>query len=223
MNEVLEAAKNISGAASMPEMAALYLAIQDVPDGIAVDLGTHAGKFASVAAAALNGHRDFYCVDPLFDLTNKEIWKDTVQGSPDNIPWGISPDWNVRVLECVQKFAPNLTVHLVADTSVHFLKNHDNIAYCFVDSDDHQPELLLAEVNLLKSKVVPGGLVFFHDLDNQYFAPRMAYDLLKDQGWQPIEMDWDQAKWWQCHEPDNDSWHNRDNPCPCFVGGLRKG
>lgn len=225
MNEVLLAAKNIRGAISMPELVALYLAIQNVPDGIAVDLGTHGGKAASVAAAALDplGPRDFYCVDPLFDLGNNEAWAQTVQGSADRVPWAISADWNEQVIERVSKFAPHLDIHLVGNTSLSFLQQHTNIAYCFVDSDDHQEELVRAECEMLKDKLVPGGLLFFHDLGNQYRGPGLAYEwLVESHNFQPIELNWHEAKEWQVHEKDNDSWHNRDNPCPQFIGGLRK-
>ena len=93
----------------------------------------------------------------------------------------------------------------------------------FIDSDDHQEELVMAEVIALKPRLEHGALVFFHDFGNQYHGPKNAYrHVVENWGWEPVEIPDDEARGLAAgYEADNDSWHMPGESAPCYVGCLR--
>ena len=98
--------------------------------------------------------------------------------------------------------------------------------YVFIDSDDHQQELVMKEAELIKDRIVPGGLVFFHDFMNQYIGPAMGHGyLIAKCGFEKINIDWAQAEAFTREhdlEKNNDSWHMPGVDYPKHLGCVRK-
>lgn len=233
--ELFEHIKKIPGAVSITEMVALYDTIRKNIQcrdrlTVALDLGSHAGKSSCAGSAALSslGRYDiFLMIDPVYDLGNDEAWKRTVQGSADKMPWGHVREegFKKRVLENVQKHS-SLLHRMYGTYSLHMLEDAANVSYVFIDSDDHQPELVSQEVAKLEDRVLPGGLIFFHDFNNQYHGPRMAYNWLVQRGkYEPIGIDCPSAIQFVQEnnlEDGNDSWHMPGEKYPCYIGCVRR-
>ena len=228
--KLFQDAKKIPGAISMIEAVGIYDTVVrylKTPGGIAVDFGSHAGKSSIIGAKALSdaGFTDtFYMVDLAYDLDNPE-WETTTQGTADKMPWGYLRDANDFIQN--RMLEHYLMVELRGLSSLQFLsRNIQPLAYVFIDSDDHQFDLVMAEVKMLEDSVSPGGLVFFHDFENQYIAPKQAHDYLIGTGkYESIPIDWDAAKRYaEKHklEEGNDSWHMPGVDYPNFVGCARR-
>jgi hypothetical protein len=116
---------------------------------------------------------------------------------------------------------------LLGDYSENVLPKHDNIAYCFIDSDNHSHERVVAEIEILKPKMIKGGIIAFHDFGNQYIAPREVHQQLIDTGeYENINIDWESIFNYVREndlETGNESWHEKgSNEFPCYVGAVRK-
>ena len=221
--------KNIPGAISMTEAVGIYDTIAThlkSCTGVAADLGAHAGKSSIAGAKALldaGFKRPFYMVDLAYDLDNPE-WRTTVQGSADKMPWGYLKDSDKIIKRAMQHYPK---CELMGSSSLQFLANpHLAISYVFIDADDHQVDLVMAEVKKLEDIVLPGGLVFFHDFENQYIGPAQAHAYLIDTGkYENISIDWDSAKAYVKKnklEEGNVSWHMPGMDFPAFVGCARR-
>jgi len=237
MIQLFEKAKCVPGAISMTEAYALFDTITKnlsgkTPEAHALDLGSHAGKSSCVAAAALAflGRAEiFHMVDPVYDLNNEQAWKQTVQGSASRMPWSYCNNvvFKDEVLDLVHSVSGNVPF-LHGLSSVDFFRTYPNekYSYVFIDSDDHQPELVLTEVNILQDRVLPGGLVFFHDFKNQYHGPAMAHEWLVRTGkYESIDIDWSTAKSIVNEyrlEVGNNSWHMPGVDNPNFLGVVRR-
>lgn len=227
--EVFRTVNKIPGAISMTEAVALYDTIRSALksfSGIAADMGSHAGKSSIIGAKALADsgfENDFYMVDLAYDLENAE-WETTVQGSADLMPWGYLRNGNEAVEQRAKEVYKNIS--LLGLSSLQFLADFDELSYAFIDTDDHQPELVMKEVKAIEDIVLPGGLVFFHDYNNQYKGPRMGYRyLVKTRKYEAIEINWKSAKSYADEndlEVDNDSWHMPGVSFPCFIGCVRR-
>lgn len=198
-NEFWKIFKSTAGAFSVSEALALYNICMDAPQGDYLELGSYKLKSASVAAIALQDG-DFYLVDPLFKDDNfcEEVMKGKL-------------------------FRINMV--LVGDTSLNVIPRHNNLAYVMVDSADHD-ELALEEVRQLEDRIMPNGIVAFHDLDSQFRHVRMAYDYLVETGkYEPIGIDWPTIVNYVREnnlEQGNDTWHHTELEFPCFVGAVRR-
>lgn len=230
--ETIQLFQSIPGAISVCEGFAIFNMVSDnpLPEGLRVDLGSHAGKSSMFAAAAMGPTGHLYMVDPVYDMTNLEAWNATVQVEPSRIPWSYchTPEFKAAVnsrIKQVSGFNPTL----VGDVSLSALPNLselDKFAYVFIDSDDHQPELVDWEVKFLEDRMASGGLILFHDYNNQYRGPRESYDYLVSTGkYEKLEIPWGRIRDYVSEhklELSNNSWHMPGHELPCFVGGLRK-
>lgn len=233
--ELFKFVKTIPGAISMTEAVGIYntvITCLKSEKGYAVDLGSFAGKSAAVGAAAVSkvGLVDpFLLVDLVYDLKNPE-WKKTSTGSFDHMPFIHEPDFNFIVRARVEKYAPGVAIGLLGLSSAQFFNGAHGrfpyIAYAFIDTDDHNENLVMTEAKHLEDRMLSGGLIFFHDFKNQYVGPAMAYEYLVSTGkYELIQIDWDAAyviaeKFGL--ETGNNSWHMPGVAYPAFVGCVRR-
>lgn len=227
--EFIERFKETPGAFSVCEAIALMNITSQVPIGTFIECGSNAGKSGMAAAYGLS-KGDFYMIDPIFDLKNIEAWEHTIQGHPGNLPWGYAKEKGFketvknRILFASEK---KVTPILCGTYSEKELLLHDNYSYIFIDSDNHQEERVTAELELVKNKMVKSGIIAFHDVDNQYIAPRQAIEKLIQSGeFENIEIDWDRIFNYVREnnlEEGNNSWHERGSEeFPKFVAAVRK-
>lgn len=221
--------KKTPGAFSVSESIALMNITSGVMEGNFVECGSNAGKSGMSAAYGLP-KGTFYMIDPIFDLKNIEAWGHTIQGHPDNLPWAYAkdPEFTNDVKERII-FASNGRVKpvLCGTFSEQEIPKHDNYTYAFIDSDSHQHEMVFSEINLIKDRMVKGGIIALHDVDNQYIAPREAIAYLVGKGeFEEIIIDWkpifDYVRENNLEEGNN-SWHEKGSEeFPKFVGACRK-
>lgn len=224
------------GAISVCEGLAIYLTLLNSPprEWYCVDLGSHAGKSSTFAVHALSkqtvGTKEFIMIDPTFDVGNDRAWAETVQSKSSNAPWGYchTPGFTNEVRTRMMKAGGGTIIpRLVGDTSTSYLPTMaGDFSYVFIDSDDHQKALVDWEVNFLMDRMVSGGIVLFHDYNNQYHAPKEVARRMVDTGkYEFISMPWDEIREFvSAHdlERGNDSWHMPGHEFPCFVGGVRR-
>lgn len=225
-NSFYEHFKPTPGAISCCEAAAIFWLAGKVPMGTCMDLGSNAGKAAMSAAAALK-YVEFVMVDPIYDLTNREAFKHSVQGVPENMPWSYvnDPFFLEKVKERIFTVS-NTFVHatLRGDYSENVIPRYDRYGYVFIDTDDHQEELVMAEVRLLEERMLPGGIIAFHDFENQYAAPKKAAEMLVKTGnFDFVDIPWADIQEYvksRDLEKGNNSWHMPGVELPCFVGAV---
>lgn len=227
-NVFLEDFKRTNGAISVCESIAIMNVASEAPSGLYLDLGSHCGKAAMSASYGLSSGV-FLLVDPIFDLSNVEAWSHSIQGKPENNPWGYanSPMFSTEVAMRVGRHGRNrISVATIGSYSELEIQHHSSISYCFIDSDDHGGGLPLREVKMLEDRMVLGGVIAFHDFLNQYIEPKEAYDYLISTGkYQEIPINWGEIIFYVKDnnlEYGNNSWHMPDNPYPNFVGALKK-
>lgn len=223
--------KPTPGAASVAECIAVYnLALQAPSKGIRIDVGSHAGKFAMSAAAALSTG-DLYLLDPCFDLTNIEAWAHSVQKKPENMPWAYvnEKDFKEKIAENIKIVsAMEVKPIFIGDYSEKVLPQFNNYSYVFIDSDTHTGGMALREVNILEDKMIQGGIIAFHDYLNQFSDPAEAHSYLISTGkYENVEIDWSSILNYVKEnnlDEGNNSWHNYpDLPhSPNFVGAVRR-
>jgi len=240
MNELLPLInffKTIPGAISVTEAIALYRVIQDSLctkekyNEVFIDFGSYAGKSSLIAITALSElYRRglFIMIEPAYDPN----------GSCRTIGPSFAPDdYLDRIRENVSAFAynviskehPNITPVLFGYTSEEAIKNHLgdlNISYAFIDTGEHSEESIAIEVNYLRDRMLPGGLIVFHDVGNQYIAPtKAAYELVQSGHFEAIKIDWEPIFTFVAEhelEKGNDSWHMIGHLHPNFIGAVRR-
>lgn len=223
----IEEFKKTPGAISVCEACAIHwLGTQANKEGFFIDIGSNAGKAAMSAASGIqNG--TMCLVDPIYDLTNLEAFKHSVQGKPENIPWSyvFEPDFKNKVMDRIIDVS-DMTPSLIGDYSLSALAKFENYGYVFLDSDDHDLPLIMSELRIIEDKMLPGGIIAFHDFRNQYSGPYEAYKYLLTTGkYEEIEIPWDEIRAYVSEnnlEEGNDSWHMPGHVLPCFVGAVRK-
>lgn len=218
--------KKTPGAISVCESIAILNLAAEAPQGIYLDLGSHAGKAAMSAAQGLK-KGTFYLVDPIFDMWNTEAWKHTVQGSADKMPWHYVRDKNFcnDVIENVSR--NGIIPVLLGDYSLNAIPKNGPYSWVFVDSDTHQDGLPMEEAKLLEDRMVPGGIICWHDFENQFREPKEAAEYLVSTGkYEWMTIDWERIF---AHaeannlEANNNSWHQAGTEkFPKFVGAVRK-
>lgn len=205
-----------------------WLASQS-PKGLRMDIGSHAGK-AAIAASYGLAAGDLYLVDPCYDLSNLEAWKHSVQGTPENMPWGYvnEPDFKEKIAENIKIVsAMEIKPRFIGDYSENVIPQFNRYSYVFIDSDDHCGGMAIREAKLLENRMVEGGIIGFHDVGNQFQDPREAINYLVGTGkFEEIIIDWkyifDYVRGKNL-ESDNNSWHERgSNEFPCYVGAVRR-
>lgn len=224
--EFFDIFKKTPGALSVCESISIYWLGTQVKSGACIDIGSNAAKAAMSAAHGIqNG--SLIMVDPIYDLTNLEAWKHSIQGHPDNLACGYAsePDFKDKVKDRIINVS-DMTPALQGDYSLSALNKFSDYGYVFLDSDDHQEELVMSEVKLIEDKMIQGGIIAFHDFQNQYHAPKMGYDYLLATGkYEPIEIPWEEIVEYVKEndlEKGNDSWHMKDVEFPCFVGAVKR-
>jgi len=234
----IELFKKTPGAASVCEMIYVaHLAEMSPDEGIHVDCGSNAGKFAMSAAIGLarKGKPSIlHCIDPVFDLENERAVSQMCQKKKENIGWGwvFEPDFKEKFIDRILTVSKGLvTPVLVGQASLDGLpmlhNQHGKFSYIYLDCDNHTKELVDAEVDYVKDKMIHDGVLAWHDFGNQFHAPRESYWRLMAEGtgWEEIPRPWEVIVPWVKErdlEKGNDTWHACDQEFPTFVGALKK-
>ncbi len=198
--------KKTNGALSSAEALAIMNICKTVPKGTYMELGVHRGKSALSAIQTLEDGF-FILVDPIFE--DEEIIREVVGTMAQSNP------------QCVQ-------LNFVANFSTNVIPNQEHLSYVFVDSGSHSDELPMQEVKMLEDRVIPGGVIAFHDFGSQFIQVNDAYDYLLSTGkYEKIDIEWDKIFIYvriNNTEADNTSWHEyKELPHPPnFVGALRR-
>jgi len=202
--------KETHGAFSVAEAIALYNICKLVPKGDYCEAGSHKCKSTIVSMLAFDNGCDFYLLEPEFENT------------------GFLVDAQRAVILLKQAYGNTNKCHFLAEYSTEFFKKDKQFAYIMIDSGDHGQELVQAEKILIEDKIIPGGILAFHDLNNQFTAVRRCYDELIATGkYEPIPIDWPTIlKHVSEHslEEGNNSWHQYPElgHAPNFIGALRR-
>ncbi len=194
--------KETPGAFSCAEAMALIQIAALSPEGVFAEFGTHKGKST---LASIYGKR------PSAILLNDLIFED------DDI---------VReVADTIRKIDKSITLRFYECESVNVIPQH-KYAYAFLDTGDHGEDLVQSEKVLLEDAIISGGILAFHDLDNQFTAVRRCYDQLLQTGkYEEININWQEIFDYVKEnnlEEGNNSWHvypDLPHP-PNFVGAL---
>lgn len=202
-NEFLKVFKETSGALSVCESIAIMNIAALAPQGTYVELGTYHGKSAMSAMVSLRDGQ-FNLVDPIFN--DKKLGNDICK--------------SVDVLGLA---SPVFFGELSTDFIPRQLYTY---SYVFVDSGSHQDGLPMEEVRLLEDRVVPNGIIAFHDYESQFKEVKEAYDYLVLTGkYEPIYINWSEIiNYVREHnlESNNNSWHHLELDFPCFVGAVKR-
>jgi predicted O-methyltransferase YrrM len=197
--------KKTNGAFSVSECLALLNIIPEVPKGLYMELGTYKGKSAMVAALLLK-EGEFILVEPEFE--NQHFAQETF----DNV---------------APAAGDKLFLRLVGDYSTNVLPKYKSLAFLFWDSGDHGEDLVQEELKLIEDRIMQGGVLAVHDLDNQFTAIRRAYDYLLSTGkYEEIKINWAEIfNYVRSNnlENGNTSWHEKGSEeFPKFVGALKR-
>lgn len=226
---VIELFKQTPGAISVAEMIAIHNLAASAPLGVYMELGSHAGK-SSIASSSGFERGKLYMVDPIYDLTNLEAWRHSVQGTPENMPWHyVNANDFYKITKEKITYASNsrVTAVLVGDYSEKAITHFEGYGYVFIDSDDHCGGMAIREAQLLENRMVKGGIIAFHDWGNQFQDPKKAHEYLISTGkFENIPINWGEIfDFVREHnlEVGNDSWHEKgSNEFPCYVGAVRR-
>lgn len=203
--ETLETFKKCHGAFSVSEAIALYNILQDCPQGLYAELGTHRGKSGIIAASVLKPGK-FMLIDTAF---TDESWAVETAAKVSNASNG------------------RIETEPIAMLSTDFIPLYNNYAYVMVDTGDHSEELVMSELRLLKDAMMIGGIIASHDLDNQFTGVRKGYNWLVSTGqYEVIPVNWQEIFDYvrtNNLEEGNNSWHEKGSEeFPKFVGALKR-
>lgn len=201
--------KETPGAMSVHEGAALFNLMGIIPDeGLCVECGSHMGKSAIAIASGMERgpQRVLHLVDPLF----------------------VDEELERRVVNLVQtpKVVPAMwsTLSPQVLTEIQTSTGFEKFAFVFLDSGDHDYELVRSEADYLLDKMLPGGIIAFHDVGN-YQGPLRVWKEIQLQGFENVPIPWDEIKVIVAEnggEASNNSWHKLDDPTPCYLAAVRK-
>jgi len=197
--------KNTNGALSCTEAVAIMnIAAQCSPKGLAAEFGVYNGKSAMSAMVAEN-FAEFHLVDTEFSKTISvsDVGTNLIKAVPNH---------------------PRLV--FIVGSSLDYLDGSNYMfSYVFVDSGNHQ-DLPMKEVKALEDRIVPGGIIAFHDLFAQFIQVTEAYEYLLGTGkYEEIKINWDEIISYVNEnnlEEGNLSWHHNELKNPCFVGALKR-
>lgn len=138
--------KEVDGLETKDELELLYRAVLDRKPDVAVEIGTLFGLSASVIISAMGSKGQLYCVENF-----------AVQGSDAR------PYFTEQILPKYDN------MHLIEmDSTKAAYEFKERINFIFVDGD-HQDDGILRDLQNWMPKVMPGGLVAFHDYYNDQF------------------------------------------------------
>ena len=201
----IETFKQTSGALAVTEsITIMNIAAQAPKDGLYGEIGSHKGKSAMAAIYGLQP-KGFFLDDIIFE--DSGVAEEVIK--------------SIRGI-----FGEELILQLYAVKSLELLPHLNNISFIFVDTGIHD-DMVMEEVKLLEDKIIPNGIICFHDCGNQFTAVQRAYDYLVSKGkYEPIPVDWQPIIEYVKEnnlEKDNNSWHlYEENPFPNYVGALRR-
>lgn len=194
--------KQTNGALSACEACFILECTSLAPEGNYIECGTAYGKSAMVASYKLASKGKFYLIDPLFE----------------------NDDISLGVQSRVKKYFPGDFV-LLASTSDQVIPLVDKYSYAMLDSGDHETTIM-AEIELIKDRMVKDGIIVFHDLDSQFSKVREAFNILLNSGnYEEIKPDWKSIIEYVREnelEVNNQSWHHNELEFPCFIGALKR-
>lgn len=232
--EQLDLFKSTPGAISVHEMVAIINIAAQAPKGTCAEMGSHRGKSGIAAAIGLSHTENstLHMVDPLYDMENLEAWSHADQKHPDNAWQGAKDDGFkqsvLKMIEASTSIACMARLH--GDYSTNAIprlhSEHGDFGYVFIDSDQHQYELVKEECKLLRNRMAVGGIICFHDFQSQFTGVERAYrETLEGGQYQEVPIDWERIKTYVKDiggEAGNQSWHHCDKEAPCFVGAIKR-
>lgn len=233
----LQLFKETPGAISVHEFFSIqWLASKAPENGVCLCLGSNAGKAAIAQATGLAAQgkpRGMFLIDTVFDLNNKEAWSENVQ-QPDPMAtgwsWIYEPYFHDKVIDRVTKAGDGLiTPYLIGESALRAIPKYGRpgIAFAFSDVDSHNGHGVKAIAGQLAEKMIPGGIIAWHDFRSQFGGVEEASDMLIETGaFEEIEIPWATIQRIVDenggeHEG-NESWHHRETPRPMFVGAVRR-
>lgn len=200
--------RNTNGALSCAEAVAIMNIAAKAPEGNYLEMGTHKGKSAQAALCGLKGKNKFFLLEPEF--TNQDFLDETIHG--------INKVCVIANSHVMPVFVP--------EYSTDFIPKFDTYTYVFSDAGSHQDGLPMQEVKMLEDKILPGGIIAFHDWDSQFKEVKEASDYLVGTGkYEYIPINWDEIISYVNEnnlEDGNESWHHRELQNPCFVGAVKR-
>lgn len=203
--EFLEIFKSTNGALSVTESIAIMNIAAQAPKGLCIEFGTYHGKSAMSAIIGLRSGSKFILVDPIFK----------------NVALA-----NMVLIKVYDTQADKLLVYTIPDISLNEIIKHDNYSYVFIDSGSHQDGLPMQEVKLLEDRIVPNGIIAFHDYNSQFSEVKEAYDYLISTGkFEEIPINWGEIiEHVNANnlEDGNSSWHHNELKNPCFAGAVKR-
>lgn len=182
-----------------------------VESSLWIEMGTHKGKSAMAAlCGAGKCETRFILLEPEF--SNKE-WRDETVESIVNVcrPHGI-----------------NAILKSLPEYSTDYLESTDEkYSYVFIDSGSHQDGLPMREARLLEDRIVPKGIIAWHDFNSQFHEVREAYEWMLSTGkYEEVPINWGEiveyAEANNLEDGTNNTWHHTELKHPCFVGALRR-
>ncbi len=213
--------KNTNGALSCCEALAIMNLAELVPlmevgekkttAGQFLEMGTHKGKSAMAAMCGLPQPALFFMLDPEF---KDEKWLEETHNAISEVQTISERTLVIRAL--------------IPEYSTDFLEKYKNLMFSWVFSDagSHQDGLPMREVKLLEDRVVPGGIIAFHDFNSQFKEVRESYDYLLSTGkYEEVPIPWKEIVAFVKEndlEKNNKSWHHEELDFPCFVGALKR-
>lgn len=205
----IELFKKTTGAFSVAEMIALANVCKEVPEGVFCELGTHRSKSTVASIYGLPNKGTYFLIEPEFKDDEWYKWTEL----------------NVKVAN--KAVGKKIKFELLATYSTEFISIQPSFSYVFVNSGVHD-DLVMEEVKMLEDKMIPQGIIAFHDFKNQFTAVERAYNYLLSTGkYEVVFIDWPAILKYVTEnnlEEGNNSWHlypELGHP-PNFVGALRR-
>lgn len=203
--------RKTNGALSCSESLFIMQAAALAPKGRYIECGVAYGKSAMSALVSLQeftGEQDeitFHLVDPLLIDTDlcKQIYNDICEAT----------GWK------------NMSYAFEYEYSIDVLPRYNKYSYAMLDSGDHD-EIVIQEIDIIKDRMVSGGVIVLHDLDSQFVKVREGYDYLLSTGdYEEIKPNWEDINMYVKDnnlEEGNTSWHHPEIPFPNFVGAVKR-